>query len=121
MLLLVLQTSYGIIYLKGEKINEYLPINYYQPLEREKKRPYQLKTNKTQQISSETFPLERLESLCVCANLEEAKFTESHGQPPLDEGGFDFLLFIFHEVLHVCDRQEIRHILIGNYIRKLND
>lgn len=55
-------------------------------------------------------------SLQVCA-----KPASGHGQPPLDKGGFDFLLFIFHEALHVCGRQEIRHILIGNYIRKLND
>lgn len=34
---------------------------------------------------------------------------------------FDSLLFMFHEALNVCGRQEIRHILIGNYIRKLND
>lgn len=63
-------------------------------------------------------------SIPVCVsvrNLQVARFTESHGQPPLDKGGFDFLLFVFHEALHVCGRQEIRHILIGNYIRKLND
>lgn len=34
---------------------------------------------------------------------------------------FDSPLFMFHEALNVCGRQEIRHILIGNYIRKLND
>lgn len=46
------QTSYGIVYLKGKKINEYLSINYYQSLERERKDQYQLKTKQTNKQKS---------------------------------------------------------------------
>lgn len=34
---------------------------------------------------------------------------------------FDSPFCMFHEALSICGRQEIRPILIGNYIRKLND
>lgn len=37
------------------------------------------------------------------------------------KGAFNSVFFMFHEALNVCGRQEIRHILIGNYIRMLND
>lgn len=37
------------------------------------------------------------------------------------EEGFDFLLVSINEDSNVCGRQEIQQILIGNYVRKLND
>lgn len=48
-------------------------------------------------------------------------FIKNHSQPRSDERGFDFLLFRINEDPNVCGRQEIRRILIGNYVRKLND
>lgn len=150
MLLLELQTSMVLFTWRGKK-NQWVSTNKLSPVFRKgKKRRVPIKnkqnpTNKQRNLPSATIGSLRLDMVEMCwwqqsdlvklgasgmcsipvcmfvRNLQVAKFTESHGQPPLDEGGIDFLLFLFHEALHVCGRQEIRHILIGNYIRKLND
>lgn len=49
------------------------------------------------------------------------KFIKSRSQPRFDERGLDFLLFRINEDSNVCGRQEVKRILIGNYVRKLND
>lgn len=57
--------------------------------------------------------------LGVCGKT--TKFPEAGVSHLQMKEAFDSPLFMFHEALNVCGRQEIRHILIGNYIRKLND
>lgn len=49
------------------------------------------------------------------------KFIKSRSQPRSDERGLDFVLFRINEDSNVCGRQEVKRILIGNYVRKLND
>lgn len=57
MLLLVLQTSDGIVYLKGK--NQWISINKLLPIFRKgEKDHYHLKTNRTQKITNKTFPLQ---------------------------------------------------------------
>lgn len=48
-------------------------------------------------------------------------FIKSRSQPRSDERGLDFLLFRINEDSDVCGRQEVKRILIGNYVRRLTD
>ena len=48
------------------------------------------------------------------------KLIKNHRQSHADERGFAFLPLRTNEDPKVCGRQEVRQILIGNYVRKLH-